>query len=177
MCACRPAPLSLFCAARSCLASKLFNLPCLAHGCNRERVRGGLVHFDFQVCRHFQQVGALFSDLRRARISSPGLRLIGLSPRMCGSGIGCWGGGLSSRRVDRRKRKRLLRMGSNESNARRNNQHGKASKRTELSCPALQPTFRADFFGVGFCHSRTVRKGRIRTSKAYVPAIPAHSLV
>jgi hypothetical protein len=40
-------------------------------------------------------------------------------------------------------------------------------------CPAFQVfCFAADWF-----HSLTVRKGRIRTSKAEVPAIPAHSLV
>jgi hypothetical protein len=41
----------------------------------------------------------------------------------------------------------------------------------------LCPAFPADFFGAGFYHSLTVRKGRIRTSKAEVPVIPAHSLV
>jgi hypothetical protein len=41
----------------------------------------------------------------------------------------------------------------------------------------LQPEFWALCFVADWFHSLTVRKGRIRTSKAQIPAIPAHSLV
>jgi len=167
---------SAFPVRNSYLVRQLLNLAGLADNGYRERARGRAIDSRFQVSRQLQQVSALFGDLGRARISSPSLRLSGLARRLCGR-IACRRGGLSSWRVNRREWKRLLRLGSNQSHARRDNQHGNASKRTEPSCRGLCPVFVADFFGAGFRHSRTVRKRRFRTSKAPVPAIPAHSLV
>ena len=159
------------------LVRQLLNLAGLANHGYRERARRRFVDSRFKVCRHLQQVSTLFGDIRRARISRPGSRLGRLSRRVRRRGIARWSGGLGSGWVDRRKRKRLLRPGSNQSHTRGNNQQGNASKRTETSCPALQPEFWALCFVADWFHSLTVRKGRIRTSKAQIPAIPAHSLV
>ena len=168
---------SAFSVRNSYLVRQLLNLAGLANHGYRERARRRFVDSRFKVCRHLQQVSTLFGDIRRARISRPGSRLGRLSRRVRPRGIARWSGGLGSGWVDRRKRKRLLRPGSNQSHTRGNNQQGNASKRTETSCPALQPVFLALCFVADWFHSLTVRKGRIRTSKAQIPAIPAHSLV
>ncbi len=165
---------SAFSVRKPYLVRKLLNLAGLADDGYRERARGGFIDCRFQVCRHLQQVGTLFGDIRRAGISSPGLRLSGLRRRSCGRG---GGGGFGSGRVNRREWKRLLRLGSNQSQARRNNQHGNASKKTETSCPGLCPAFLAHDFAADWFHWQPVRVGRIRTSKTTVPAIPADSLV